>query len=84
LQLRRAFFPFTPLIASVIVENGYHCSARFLEEKRGFTLNSPRFFHFQFIPYIVVMAFGAKPVISPTNQQKSEAQKTCDIIHPSS
>jgi hypothetical protein len=29
-------------------------------------------------------ASGMKPVISPTYQKKLEAQKTCDIIHPSS
>jgi len=36
------------------------------------------------IPDIVVMGFVIKPVISPTYQRKLEAQKTCDIIHPSS
>ncbi len=34
------------------------------------------------IQYIGVMESGVKPVLPPTNRQKLEAKKTCDIINP--
>ena len=55
-----------------------------MNEKAWIDVKSPRFFYLEGIQYIGVIVSGVKSVLSPTNRQKLESQKTCDIIHPSS
>ena len=60
---------------------GYKCSIRPMNQKAEVEVKSPRISYLQPIQYLVVMEFGAKPVITPTNRQKRSAKKACDIIN---
>ncbi len=50
-------------------DSGYHCSIRPTNQKSWIEVKSPSFSYLQPIQYLVVMGYGMKAVIPPTDLQ---------------